>query len=626
MEFIRLLKKLPNGLVPALLGSFLLCGCGDDRLAAGYSADESVTFGITSRIPGFDPAKSDSVSGALAVSKVYEGLLQYDYLARPYKVIPLLSDGMPEVSEDRTVYTFKIRKGIFFADDPCFSGGKGREIVAEDFVYSFKRIADVKNSSTGYWTISRIKGINDFSSASGGASPTNYDLEVEGLTALDSNTFQIKLTEPYPQFLYVLTMQYLFVVPHEAVSYYKKDFVNHPVGTGPYRLLEWNRNSRVEFARNPKWEESGRTKEFPSTASQEQIERGLGKDAGKPLPTIDRIVQFVVDDQSTAWMLFLKGELDVSGISRDNFDAVISGDKKLNGALEGRGIKLITYPSLDIRYIGFNMDDPVVGYSRDPKVNERHRKLRQALSCAYNFDEMNTFQNDRLCLATGPVPQGLAGHLDEASPYGFNLEKANRLLAEAGYPNGIDSKTGKRLHLTMEVGSANDTSVRQRMQVLRAMYDRINVVLDISSNNWPAFLEKINRRQSQLFELGWTSDYPDAESFLQLFYSGNVSPGPNHSNYCSSEFDELYEQVRVMDDSPERTELYKKMARIIIEDCPWVFEFQSKGFALVHSWVENYEPHDFPYGMGMYRNIDVEKRARWIKQYRHKILDMSGRE
>ena len=222
---------------------------------AEISSEEIISYSQTSRIRGLDPAVSGEVSSSLAISKIYEGLLQYDYLARPYKVIPLLAESMPTISENGLSYTFKIRKGIYFQDDDCFENGlkgKGIELVAEDFIYSIKRVADVKNSSSGYWAFNnRIVGLDDFHKHSQNSPKTNYDMEISGLKALDSHTLRITLTEPYPQLLYILTMHYSYAVPREAVEYYGKNFVNSPVGTGPYRLVEWRRNSRIEFERNP---------------------------------------------------------------------------------------------------------------------------------------------------------------------------------------------------------------------------------------------------------------------------------------------------------------------------------------------------------------------------------------
>ncbi len=604
----------------------LVSGCGDENLSAGRDGSEVVAYSRTDRIRGLDPATSGEVSSSLAISRIYEGLLQYDYLARPYKVIPALAETMPDVSADGLTYTFKIRKGIYFQDDPCFPGGKGRELVAADFSYSIKRIADVKNISSGFWAYNnRITGINAFHEASKRSGTTNYDMDVKGLKVLDPYTLQIHLKAPYPQLLYVLTMHYAFAVPREAVEYYGKKFVNHPVGTGPYKLVEWRRNSRIEFERNPKWTETGRVETYPTRGTPEQIEAGMLRDAGKTIPFDDRIIQYVVDDTSTSWMMFLSGQLDLSIISPDNWDAVVMPDKSLNSALETRGIKLVSSPYTAVYYMGFNWDDPVVGSSDDPAQDLRNRKLRQALSCAYEFDQMNQFMNNRLFPVNGPIPTPLAGNLTEPSPYRFSLEKAKNLLAEAGYPDGIDSKTGRRLELNIELGSA-DTNTRQSMELMADMFRKIGVVLRANYNTWPAFIEKMNRRQAQIFRLAWVADYPDAENFLALFSSKNASPGPNHSNYRNAEIDRLYEKIRIMPDSPERTAIYEHMARIIVEDAPWIFMYQPMSFALKHRWIENYVTHDYPYGMDRYRRVNPDVRREWIESYGDEKLNMSGRD
>jgi oligopeptide transport system substrate-binding protein len=610
----------------AFAGSLCFSGCGDGDPKSASGKPETVAYSRTDRIRGLDPASAGEVSSSLAIARIYEGLLQYDYLARPYKVVPLLAESMPNVSEDGLTYTFKIRRNIFFQDDPCFPEGKGRELVAEDFIYSIKRVADVKNISSGFWAFNnRIQGINVFHEASKNPDPTDYDMEVEGLRALDSHTLQIELVAPYPQLLYVLAMHYAFAVPREAVELYGKKFTNHPVGTGPYELVEWRRNSRIEFVRNPKWAETGRVETYPIVGTPEQEASGLLKDAGQPIPFNDRIIQYVVDDTSTSWMMFLSGQLGSSIISPDNWDAVVTPDKSLNKTMAKRGIELISSPYTAVYYMGFNWEDPVVGASSDPEQDLRNRKLRQALSCAYDFDQMNQFMNNRLYPIYGPIPSPLAGCLEKPSPYRYNLDKARVLLAEAGYPEGIDSKTGRRLELSIELGSA-DTNTRQSMELMADMFQKIGVVMKTNYNTWPAFIERLNRRQGQMFRLAWVADYPDAENFLQLFYSKNDSPGPNHSNYRNAEIDRFYEQIRTMQDSPERTAIYEKMANIIVEDSPWVFMYQPMSFAVKHSWVENFVPHDYPYGMDKYRRTNSEVRRKWIESYGEEKLNMSGQD
>ncbi len=164
------------------------------------------------------------------------------------------------------------------------------------------------------------------------------------------------------------------------------------------------------------------------------------------------------------------------------------------------------------------------------------------------------------------------------------------------------------------------------MELMADMFQKIGVVMKTNYNTWPAFIERLNRRQGQMFRLAWVADYPDAENFLQLFYSKNDSPGPNHSNYRNAEIDRFYEQIRTMQDSPERTAIYEKMANIIVEDSPWVFMYQPMSFAVKHSWVENFVPHDYPYGMDKYRRTNSEVRRKWIESYGEEKLNMSGQD
>jgi len=562
-------------------------------------------YGVAERIRGFDPVLAGDVASALAISRIYEGLLQYAYLDRPYRVEPCLAVGMPEVTLDGLTYTFRVRQGIYFQDDPCFkaTGGKGRELTADDFVFALKRIADLKTGSTGYWAFNnRVVGMDDFRVASGKDSATDYDRPVAGLQAPDRYTFRIQLTQPYPQLIWILAMHYTYAIPREALAYYGKDLVNHPVGTGPYCLKSWKRNYRLEYVRNPKWAETGRIERYPTQGALEDVASGLLADAGKPLPRIDRVVQYVISDTSTLWLMFLSGRLESSGISRDNWDAVVTRDKALNRQLMDMGIHMYATPVMETFYIGFNMDDPVVG---------SNKKLRQAMTCAFNSDDYVRFYNHRVVRAKGPIPPGVAGYDECPSPFPFDLARAKRLLAESGYPDGKDPKTGRRLKLTLELGNANDPELRASVEMFVGFMAGIGIVIDPSYNSWPAFLERVERRQAQMFRLGWVADYPDAENFLQLFYGPNASPGPNHANYSNKSFDALYEQVRVMQDAPERTELYRQMAAVVMEDCPWLFEQHPMVYGLHHRWLKNYKPHDFPYGMSKYHTVDGEDRRQW---------------
>ena len=569
-------------------------GCGA-RLEESAGLRDETLYLTSLRIRGFDPAKVGDVSSAQAIQRIYEGLLQIAYLDRPYRLEPLLAEAMPEKSADGLRYTFRLRRGIHFQDDPCFPGGSGRELTAEDVVYSLKRIADRKVGSSGWWAFEgRIAGLDAFRAASAGEGPTDYAAPVEGLRAPDRYTVEIALTRPYPQFLWVLALHYGSVVPREAVEFYGERLSSHPVGTGPYRLAEWRRNYRMIFERNPKWAETGRVDAYPTTGEAEDAARGLLTDAGKPLPFIDRIVSYVVADPATQWMMFLRGQLDESDIARDNWSIVVDEQGELLPDLRARGIRLSITPQLRITYVGFNMDDPVVG---------TNTLLRQAITCAFNSEEWIKLNNGRVRRALGPIPSALPGYEPDHMPFPFDLERARRLLAEAGYPEGRDPATGRRLELTLELGRADDQELRQSAELLTAFLARIGIVLRLNFNNGPAFYDKLERRQAQLFYLSWIGDYPDAENFLQCFFGPNASPGSNRANYRNAEFDRLFEMARVLEDSPERTELYRRMARIVIADCPWLFMSEPMIYTLHHDRVANRKPHLFSYGMEKYYRL-----------------------
>jgi len=525
---------------------------------------EMVYCGATDRIRGFDPVQSSDVPSAHAIYKVYEGLYEYEYLARPYRVRPVLADGMPEVSADGLTYTFHLKKGMRFIDDPCFPGGKGREVTAEDFAYSWKRIADVKTQSTCFWIFEgEIAGMDSYHEEST-RRPVSYDEPVEGIRVPDRYTLQVKLTQPYPQLIWVLTMSYTFAVPREAVEFYGQEFLNHPVGTGPYLVADWTyRNYGITYRANPTYH--GAT--YPTIGEAGDREKGLLSEAGQPVPFIQEVRQFVIADQSTEWLVFLSGALGQAGIAKDNFNAVISGQKELTADLRSKGIRLEKAPQLWTTYLGFNMEDPVVGLSNDPAVDARHRKLRQALCHTVDIAKWCEFYNDRQMPANSPIPPGISGYDPKKPlPYPFDLAKAKKLLAEAGYPDGIDPKTGHRLQLTVQLGNASEPEERQSIELMGSFWGAIGVQLIPEYNNWPEFLKKMERKQQQMFRLGWVADYPDAENYLTLFYSKSMSPGPNHTNYNNPKFDELFDKARQMQDGPERTALYMKLADMVNDD------------------------------------------------------------
>jgi ABC-type transport system substrate-binding protein len=471
-------------------------------------------------------------------------------------------------------------------DDPCFPGGKGREVTAKDFVYSFKRLIDPKISSDGDWIfIHHVLGAKEW------AEKRDFESPVPGFVAVDDHTLQIKLAKPYPQLVWTLTMSFTFVVPCEAVEFHGKNFRSHPVGTGPYRLVSWRRRYRLEYERNPSF--SGQR--YPDIGATGDRETGLLADAGKALPIVDRIVMYDVEEYYTFWQMFLAGQIAAAGLNKDYFKKAITPDMGLSDELKRRGIRLYKTPEPSTWYIGFNMNDAVVG-GKSPK-------LRQAVACAIDQAKLcEVIYNNRYTPANSPIPPGIAGHTDKPYPYTYNLARAKQLIAEAGYPGGRDKK-GNPLRLTMIMPGAGSTDARQLGEFYADHLRAIGVELVPQQLSFAEYLRREHDGNYQVMYAGWIGDYPDAENFLKLFYGPNKCPGVNATNYQNPEFDKLYDRIAVMNDSPERTALYGQMVDMVLADCPWALMTYPLTYGLYQPWFQNYKRHPFSYASCKYHKV-----------------------
>lgn len=562
----------------SLLSLSLLLFSSGFSFASPSSSHQTHTYRrIIDRVSSLDPIHAASVHASRCDALVYETLLEYDYFARPYSLRPALATSLPSISDDGLTYSFTINTNAFFFPDPCFAPNPTRPLTASDVVYSFKRLADAKLASSGYWIVEgRIKGIEEFREASKSQSPTDYSLNIPGLQAPTPDRLIITLSSPSPVFLWLLAMPYTSVVPHEAVTFYGEKFGDHPVGTGPYTLSSWRKNYAMHFSRNRSWRGWSSPDLFPNTSPN--------------LLPYDEIFFPIIEDPSTQWLAFLSGNLDLQGeISRDHFDEVVTPNGSLSPKLASNGFSLAKMPTLEVSYIGINMEDPILG---------SNKKLRQALNAAFDSLRWQQYYQGRITPLNGPIPPSVEGFDSAPLPFGRGIEVAQKLLAEAGYPNGRDPSTGERLRLVLDVGRTSQ-DMRESTELLIAFMNRIGINLVPEYSNWPSFLKKISNRNSQLFRISWVGDYPDAENFLQLFFGPNQSPGPNRCNYSNPAFDDLYRQAMTAP-LPRRLELYKAMQHIIQEDCPWIFISCSTAFSLSSPSLKNYIPHDFPYGMEKY--------------------------
>ncbi len=522
-----------------------------------------------------------------------------------------------------------------------------RELVAADYVHEIKRLAHPHLHSPIYGIMADyIVGLKDYAARlraekerleKEGQGPAFLDLTrhpLAGAEVLDRYRYRITIKGKYPQFKYWLAMPFFAPVPPEADRFYAQPGMKernitldwYPVGTGPYLLAVNNPNRQMVLARNPNFH--GET--YPSEGDPGDAEKGLLADAGRPLPMIDRIVFSLEKEAIPTWNKFLQGYYDTSGVSSDSFDQAIQvgsgGEMTLTDEMKRKGIQLSTSVSTSIFYMGFNMLDPVIG-----GYSERARLLRRAIAIAVDYEEfISIFANGRGIPAQSPIPPGIFGHRAGRAginPYVYDwtprgpvrkpVSEARRLLAEAGYPDGRDIKTGKPLVLNLDT-TASGPDDKARLDWLRKQFAKLDIQLVIRGTDYNRFQDKMLKGTAQIFQWGWNADYPDPENFLFLLYGKNGKVehnGENAANYASPEYDRLFEKMKAMEDGPERQAIIDRMVEILRRDSPWLFGYHPLQFALFHAWYHNVKPNLMANNTLKYRRIDAalrqHKRLEW---------------
>lgn len=550
------------------------------------------------KVAGFDPINSSDQYTANEIGKVYEGLYEFHPLKRPYELMPNLAEGMPTISTDGLTYTFKIKKGVLFHDSPAFKDGIGREVKSDDFIYSIKRLADPKLMSKGFWILDeKIAGLNEWRAKYASADATNYDEAIEGLKKIDDYTFSVKLKKPFPQFLYALAMPYTFVTAKEAITHFGKEFLNHPVGTGAFILPQFQQSNQIVYNRNPKFRE----KFYPSEGEEGDDKLGLLADAGKRLPLVDKITVHIIVESQPKWLGFQKAKTDLIELKDENIEQALVDGTDIRQEHREKGIRLIKNPQLDVTFYAFNHEDPTF----------KNRKLRQAMNLAYDRGEANKiFYKDTAYDAQGVIPPGLAGYRKEfKNPYSkFDLEAAKKTLAEAGFPGGKGLPE-------ITVQTRNETIARQGLEFFAKCMAKIGIKIKIGMNTWPELVNKVTKKQHQMYTMAWGADYPDAENFLGLLYCPNQSPGSNGSNYCNPDFDALFKQATILQDTPERTAMYEKLNEMAAVDAPWIFGFHRTSLFLAQAWLKNYKFMEFNHSQFQYLNVDLEVKRELSKKF-----------
>lgn len=573
--------------------AFAISSCSKDK-----TFDERELHLISpEKISGFDPIHSQDRYTSHENGKVYEGLYEFHPLKRPYELMPNLAESLPTVSEDGLTYTFKLRKGVLFHDSPAFKDGTGREMKADDVIYSLKRLADPKLNSSGWWLLeNRIAGLDEWRKKYASADATNYDEAIEGLKKVDDHTLQIKLKAQFPQFLYALAQPFTFIVAKEAVDHFGKEFINHPVGTGAFILPKFDQGNVIVYNKNPKFRE----KLYPSEGEEGDDKAGLLADAGKRLPLVDKITVHILPEGQTQWLNIQKGRADLMEFM-SAYERAVDSNNELKPELKAKGLRTYIDPQLDVTFFAMNTEDPIL----------KNKKVRQAMSLAFDRAEANKlFYNNSAVESQGVIPPGLTGYNKEfKNPYAQrDLAQAKKLLAEAGYPEGKGLPP-----ITMDVRS--ETIARQQGELFAKNMADIGIKINVNQNTWPELLKKKNTKQVQVFAMGWGADYPDAENFLGLFSCANISPGSNGANYCNPEFEEIYKKATIMQESPERAQLYEKLNTMAALDTPWIWNFHRSQFYVGQAWLKNFKNMEFNHNQFQYLNVDLEVKKELSKKF-----------
>ena len=574
--------------------------------AAGQAADPAKTLHVAFPVAetGFDPAPVGDIYSQYVDRAIFDPLYQYDYLARPYKIVPNTAVALPEISPDGKTWTIKVKPGIYFADDPAFMGKK-RELTAADYVYSWKRVLDPRMRSNNIQVFDgKFVGADTVVSAAKESCKFDYDAPIEGLQAVDRYTIRLKLNYPAYQLLNDLTTSATSAVAREVIEKYGDEngwTMANPVGTGPFRLKEWRRGQKIVLEASPSY----RDERFPESSAPE--DRSLeARMHGKKLPIVGRVEISIIEESNPRLLAFQSGELDYLTVPSDLTTKVLGPDDKLLPEFAKRGIVLGRGIQPAITYTYFNMEDPVVGgYTKDKIA------LRRAIGMAYNVhEEIRVLRQGQGEPATQPIPPNVGGHdpnLKGAATY--DPAGARALLERFGYKLGADGwrtlPDGKPLKLS--IGSDPSALSRQYDELWQKSLNAVGIQVDFVKQKWPDLLKMARYGQLQMWFLGNISTTPEGFGFMSLLY-GPHSGFANLARFNLPEFNRLYEQAQRLPDGPQRTELFRRMSELVNAYAPWILNAYRYENVIVQPWVLGYKHTVFDWHPWKYYDIDLERR------------------
>ena len=580
---------------------------GAHAQAAGAPKVLSYAFEVAET--GFDPAQITDRYSRIVTAHLFEGLYEYDHLARPYLIRPNTAAALPEHSPDYTVFTIRLQPGIRFHDDSAFKG-QPRELVAADYVYAFKRIADPRWKSQLWATLSeqRFVGLAALREATvKDKTPFDYDRPIDGLRALDRYTIQFRFEAPNPRFLQTLADGSLYgAVAREVVEAYGDKVMEKPVGTGPFRLAEWRRSSRIVLEQHPGYRE--RVYDARPNADDAEGQALLAKFKGRRLPMIDRVEISIIEEEQPRWLSFLNGQLDVLEPLPFPFVDIAAPNGKLAPNLSKRGMRLSRSLASDIALTLFNMDDPVVGGYTPERV-----ALRRAIGLAFNVDqEIRLFWRGQAVPAQSTFTPHTYGYdpglVSDNGQY--SLPRAKALLDLAGYVDRDGDGWREQpdgTPLVLQWATTPDQRARSRDELRRKDMNALGIRVNFVTAKWPENLKNARAGKVMVWNLGYSSAAPDGEPALYRGASIHKG-GQNLSRFSLPAYDRAFEQVRSMPDGPDREALFRQANRLLLAYAPYKFQVHRILNDIAQPWLIGYRRP--PFWLTWWQHIHIDPQMK----------------
>jgi oligopeptide transport system substrate-binding protein len=593
------------------LAAFLAAAVLAFGLADAHAQKKVLRMAFRTAETGFDPQRIDDRYSVGICENLFETLLTYDYLARPVKLVPLLAEAIPEAEEKGTRYTFRIRPGVLYADDPAFKGRK-RELVARDMEYAIKRFRDPKNRSPYEWLFeNKIVGLDELAEKARKDGRFDYEAKIAGIEVRDKYTISFKLKEPDFNFLYVLAMPNVVPVAREVIEAYADDTHAHPVGTGAYVLKEWVRRSKIVLEKNPNYRGFELETRY-ADPRDEWDRRAIEALAGKRLPLVDRVEIYPIEDEQPRFLAFLNKEHDILDETPFAFIHQVLPNGKLSPALAKEGVRVFNELQPELTYYAFNMSDkamgrpnPVGGYTPERVA------LRRAMVLAHDRQaEIDIIRKGQAMAAQSPVPPGVVGY-DPAfhtAAQEHDVPKAKALLDMFGYVDRDgdgwrEQPDGKPLLIHYKYNAGSQENRLMAELYVKCLSD-VGLRMEAQAVMFSDLLKDKKRANYMTAGSAWIADYPDAQNFLQLLYGPNTGQS-NESEFKLPEYDRLYEKSVALPDGPQRNEIYREMNRLLLAYAPWRLGVHRIFNHLQYPWVKGYKKHPILYTNFKWLDIDV---------------------